>query len=55
MVDLVRHEVQAVGQDILVSDIETLEQQVDRALLRERLLSSLSTAFAVLGLLLGAP
>lgn len=54
MVDLVRHEVHAAGEDILVSDIETLEQQLDRALLRERLLSLLSGAFAVLGLLLAA-
>jgi predicted permease len=52
--DLVRQEVQEVGADILVSDIETLEGQVDHALLRERLVSSLSLAFAGVGLLLAA-
>ena len=54
MVDIVRREVETVGSDILVSDIETLTQQVDRALLQERLVSSLSLAFAVLGVLLAA-
>jgi predicted permease len=52
--DAVRQEVQEVGADILVSDIETLEGQVDHALLRERLVSSLSLAFAGVGLLLAA-
>jgi len=54
MTDVVRQEVQEVGTDILVSDIETLEGQLDRALLRERLVSSLSMAFAGVGLLLAA-
>src|SRR5262249_15172100 len=54
MADLVRRAVREVGQDILVSDAETLDQQVDRALLQERLVSTLSLAFAVLGLALAA-
>lgn len=54
MANIVLREVQAVGQEILVSDVETLELQVDRALLRERIVSSLAIAFAVLGLLLAA-
>jgi predicted permease len=50
--EIIRREIQAAGTDILMSDIETLEGQVDRALLRERLVSSLSMSFAGLGLLL---
>ena len=50
----VRREIERVGGDILVSDVETVAQQVDRALLRERLTSTLSVAFAALGLLLAA-
>jgi predicted permease len=52
MAEIIRREIQTAGTDILVSDIETLEGQVDRALLRERLVSSLSMSFAGLGLLL---
>jgi predicted permease len=54
MGDIVRREIERVGGDILVSDVETVSQQVDRALLRERLTSTLSVAFAALGLLLAA-
>jgi predicted permease len=54
MAELVRQGVRDIGTEILVSDIETLQQQVDRALLRERLVSSLSVGFAVLGVLLAA-
>jgi ABC-type antimicrobial peptide transport system permease subunit len=43
-----------VGTEILVSDVETLQQQVDRALLQERIVSSLSLGFALLGVLLAA-
>jgi predicted permease len=52
--EVVRQEVGRVGPDILVSDVETLGQQVDRALLLERLVSTLSVTFAVLGVLLAA-
>jgi ABC-type antimicrobial peptide transport system permease subunit len=51
---VITREVEKVGPNILVSDVETLTQQVDRALLQERLVSSLSVAFAVLGVLLCA-
>ncbi len=54
MADIVRRAIESVGGDILVSDVETVPQQVDRALLRERLVSTLAGAFAVLGLLLAA-
>jgi len=54
MGDIVRREIDKVGTDILVSDVETVAQQVDRALLRERLTSTLGVAFAALGLLLAA-
>jgi predicted lysophospholipase L1 biosynthesis ABC-type transport system permease subunit len=54
MGDVLRREIEKVGGDILVSDVETVPQQVDRALLRERLVSTLAGAFAVLGLLLAA-
>lgn len=54
MAELVRQQVERVGPDILVSDVETVSQQVDRALLRERLVSTLSVSFAVLGVLLAA-
>jgi ABC-type antimicrobial peptide transport system permease subunit len=52
--DAVRREVQQVGSDILISDVETLEQQVNRTLIKERILSSLVTTFGALGLLLAA-
>ncbi|HJU72676.1 MAG TPA: ABC transporter permease [Gemmatimonadaceae bacterium] len=52
--DIVRRRVSEIGPDILVSDIETLQQQVDRALLQERIVSSLSLGFALLGVLLAA-
>jgi predicted permease len=51
---VITREVEKVGPNILVSDGETLTQHVDRALLQERLVSSLSVAFAVLGVLLCA-
>ena len=54
MAEAVRQEVERVGPDILVSDVETLRQQVDRALLQERLVSTLAGSFAVLGALLAA-
>ncbi|MGH7712577.1 MAG: ABC transporter permease, partial [Gemmatimonadaceae bacterium] len=54
MADVVQREIHSAGADILVSDIETLEQQIDRALLQERLVSSLSLGFALVGVLLAA-
>ena len=50
----VRGAVEAIDREILVSDVMTMEQQLDQALLRERLVSALSTAFGALGLLLAA-
>jgi predicted permease len=48
----VRDEVRALSTDAVVSYIRTMEQQVDAALTRERLLASLSAGFGILALLL---
>jgi len=48
LVDTVR----VLGADAVVSWVRTMEQQVDVTLTRERLLARLSTAFAILALLL---
>jgi ABC-type antimicrobial peptide transport system permease subunit len=54
MIDRVREEIRRAGGEILVSDVQTMDQQMDQALLGERLLSSLSTVLAALGVLLAA-
>jgi len=54
VVDPIRREVQTLEGEILVSDVLTMERQVDQALLRERLVATLATIFAALGLLLAA-
>jgi len=50
----IRREVQTVEGQILVSDVLTMDRQIDQALLRERLVATLSTIFAALGLLLAS-
>jgi predicted permease len=54
MVAAIRRELQSIDRQLLVSDVLTMERQIDQALLRERLLSTLSTLFAALGLLLAS-
>ncbi|MPY90485.1 MAG: FtsX-like permease family protein [Luteitalea sp.] len=54
LINAVRGEVRELGPDILVTEVAMLEQQIDRALLQERLVAMLSGGFGVLGLLLAA-
>jgi predicted permease len=48
----VRNELRAAGNDILLTQLTTLDEQVDQSLLQERLLSTLSLFFGLLALLL---
>ncbi len=50
----VEGKIRELGSDILVTEIVTLEQQVDAALVQERLLSTVGGFFGVLVLLLSA-
>ena len=52
LVKLAREEMRALGADILVTDVITLEDQVNQTLLQERLVSLLSGVFGLLALLL---
>jgi ABC-type lipoprotein release transport system permease subunit len=54
MVQAVEREVRALGPDILVTEVMTMEQQVDAALVQERLLSTLGGFFGLLALALSA-
>ncbi len=48
----VRKIVQSAGSGLLITNVSTIEEQVERSLIRERLVSTLSTAFGVLALVL---
>jgi predicted permease len=48
----VRNELRAAGNDILLTHLSTLNEQVDQSLLQERLLATLSLFFGLLALLL---
>ena len=48
--EAIRREIGRSGADIVVGHVVTLEQQVDRSLLMERLVSRVSGIFGVLGL-----
>jgi ABC-type antimicrobial peptide transport system permease subunit len=48
----VRSEVRALSNDVVVDYVRTMEQQLDAALVSERALGTLSTAFGLLALLL---
>ncbi len=48
------HAVKATDSRLPVSDVKTLEEQVDQSLIQERLVASLSSLFGVLALLLAA-
>jgi predicted permease len=48
----IRDQIRDLGSDILVTNVVTLNEQVNQSLLRERLVSSLSSLFGLLALLL---
>jgi ABC-type antimicrobial peptide transport system permease subunit len=48
----VRNEARALSKDVMVPYLRTMEHQIDAALVPEHLLATLSTAFAVVALLL---
>jgi predicted permease len=52
--ELVRREIAALGSDVFVGRVSTMSQQIDRSLVRERFLSTVSAAFGLLGVLLAA-
>jgi len=52
--DAVRRELSSLGSDIVVGPATTMREQIDRTLVRERLMATLSLSFGVLGLTLGA-
>jgi putative ABC transport system permease protein len=52
LTDAVRNALRAAGDDILVTYIATLDEQVDQSLLQERLLATLALFFGMLALLL---
>jgi ABC-type antimicrobial peptide transport system permease subunit len=52
LIDRVRNEVRAAGPDILITNIASLNDQVDQSLLQERLVATLSVFFGLLALLL---
>jgi len=54
MLAAVEREVRSVGSDILVTETMTMQQQVDAALVQERLLAAMGGFFSVLALVLSA-
>ena len=48
----VRKSIRKIRGSLLITNITTMEKQIERSLIRERLVSTLSTAFGVLALLL---
>jgi predicted permease len=48
----IKNEIREMGPDILVTNVITLDEQVNQTLLQERLVSSLSSVFGLLALLL---
>ena len=50
----VRDDARALSKDAVVSYVRTMDQQLDAALVRERVLATLSTAFGLLALVLAA-
>jgi predicted permease len=54
LINATRNELLAAGPDILLTNITTLNEQVDQSLLRERLVASLALFFGLLALLLAA-
>jgi putative ABC transport system permease protein len=54
LIAAVRHEVQATGKDIPITDIKTMRAQIDESLAQERLIATLSGFFGLLALLLSS-
>jgi len=52
LANVINNEMRAIGSDILLTNIATLNEQVDQSLLQERLVATLSLFFGVLALLL---
>ena len=53
-IPVVQREVRAMGPDVLVTEVMTLQQQVNAALIQERLLSTVGGFFSFLALVLSA-
>jgi putative ABC transport system permease protein len=51
---IIRQRIRVVGSNILVTETATLDQQIDRSLLQERLVSTLSGSFGLMALLIAA-
>jgi predicted permease len=54
LINSIQNELRSIGNDILVTNITTLNEQVDQSLLQERLLATLSIFFGLLALLLAS-
>jgi predicted permease len=52
LTNAISNEIRAIGSDILLTNIATLNEQVDQSLLQERLVATLSLFFGLLALLL---
>jgi predicted permease len=52
LMSVVHNELRAAGNDILVTNLTTLNEQVDQSLLQERLVATLALCFGLLALLL---
>jgi len=52
LANAIGNEMRAIGSDILLTNIATLNEQVDQSLLQERLVATLSLFFGLLALLL---
>ena len=50
----VRRQIQSIRSTLLITNVSTMEKQVEQALLRERLVASLSTAFGTVALVLAS-
>jgi ABC-type antimicrobial peptide transport system permease subunit len=54
LAESVRKTVRGVSKDVVIRYVRTIDQQIDASLVRERLLATLSTGFALLALVLSA-
>jgi ABC-type antimicrobial peptide transport system permease subunit len=54
LINPIRNEARAAGSDILLTNIATLSEQVDRTLVQERAIATLSLIFGLLAMLLAA-
>ena len=51
---VIRQRIRGLGADVLVTEVATVDQQIDQSLLQERLVSTLSGFFGLLALLIAA-